>query len=87
MRLDQPGLVLGEQREVFHEVQQTVRSHSATEHHFQRHAAWLVLFLNTLPLEKRPQPAVSEPTLAFGAVAGDKQALYQNSAESVACSE
>ena len=70
---DQPGLVLGEEREVFEEIEQPRRLAGAAQHHFERHAARLVLALDPLPLEE-PLPVGGERThAAFRAVGGDQQ--------------
>ena len=71
--LDQPGLVLGEQREVLDQIEQPRAVAGAAQHHLQRHAARLVLALDALPLEE-PLPVGRERAdAAVGAVRGDEQ--------------
>jgi hypothetical protein len=71
--LDQPGLVLGEQREVLDQIEQAGAVAGAAQHHFQRHAARLVLALDALPLHPAPPVGGERADAAVGAVAGDEQ--------------
>ena len=47
----QPGLMLREQREILHQVEQPRLVARPAQHHLQRHAARLVLALDALPLD------------------------------------
>ena len=64
----QPGLVLREQREILHQVEQSRPVARPAQHHLQRHPARLVLALDALNAspartsKNRSQSAVSEPT-------------------------
>ena len=64
----QPGLVLREQREILHQVEQPRAVARPAQHHLQRHPARLVLALDALNAspartsKNRSQSAVSEPT-------------------------
>ena len=71
--LHQPGLVLGKQREVLHQVQQAGGVAGAAQHHLQRDAARLVLARHPLPLEKPAPVGRQRAHPAGGAVAGDQQ--------------
>ena len=71
--LDQPGLVLGEQREVLDQIEQAGAVASAAQHHFQRHAARFVLALDALPLHPASPVGGERADAAVGAVAGDEQ--------------
>ena len=71
--LDHAGLVLGEQREVLGDVEQAARLAQPTQHHVQRHPAWLVLALDALPLEVALPVGRQRSHPAVGAVAGDQQ--------------
>ena len=71
--LDQPGLVLGEQREVLHQIEQARRVAGAAQHHLQRHAARLVLALDALPLEEALPIRRERADAAVRAVGGDEQ--------------
>jgi len=50
--LDQAGLVLGEQCEVFDQVQQPHLFACAANHYFQCHAAWLIFAFDAFPFEQ-----------------------------------
>ncbi len=50
--LHQPRFVLGEQREVFDQVEQARTIAGAAQHHLQRHPARLILARDAFPLEK-----------------------------------
>jgi hypothetical protein len=71
--LDQPGLVLGKQREVLDQIEQAGGVAGAAQHHFQRHAARLVLALDALPLHPTLPVGGERADAAVGAVAGDEQ--------------
>ena len=64
--LHQPGLVLGEEREVLRQVEQAAVVAGAAQHYLQRHAARLVLALDALPLEEATPVCGERPDAAVG---------------------
>ena len=73
--LHQRRLVLGEQGEVLHQIQQPGWLAGAPQHHFQRHAPGLVLALDALPLHPALPVGGERAHAAVGAVAGNHQRI------------
>jgi len=73
--LDQAGLVLGEEGEVLHQVQQAPRVAGAPQHDLQGHPAGLVLALDALPLEEAPPVRRQGAHPAVRAVGGHQQGV------------
>ena len=71
--LDEPGLVLGEEREVLDQIEQARPVAGAAQHDLERHAARLVLALDPLPLEEALPVGGERADPAVGAVGGDEQ--------------
>ena len=73
--LEQARPLLGEQREVLHEIEEAHRVADASEHHLERDTAGFVLPLDALPLEE-PLPVRRERAdAALDAVGGDEQGV------------
>ena len=84
--LHQPGLVLREQREILHQVEQPRPVARPAKHHLQRHPARLVLALDAFPLEE-PLPIRRERAdAAVRAVRGDEQRVEPEQRGMSACS-
>jgi hypothetical protein len=71
--LHEPGLVLGEEREVLDQIEKARSIARAAQHHFERHAARLVLALDALPFEEAVPIRGQRADAAVGAVRRDAE--------------